>query len=187
MTCRFGSGAFSRAFFSWVPPAPHARPPDDFLCPARAASGRRARWTRATAAGPAPSTPCRHAPAPPAPVLCRSGGGVRRAGWRFAGLESGRRGLKVGRRGVQGRRGAMEDTWATLPADGRPSPRVLQGRWRLFGVFDGRAPRPAAARVALHDRPQPPHVQLVRRDGRDVSTLYGREGGREGGGAICFT
>ena len=35
-------------------------------------------------------------------------------------------------------------------------------------------------RLRQADRPQPPHVQLVRRDGRDVSTLYGR--GKGGGG-----
>jgi hypothetical protein len=61
--------------------------------------------------------------------------------------------------------------------------RLLDGRW--CGCSGVCQTRPEAS-----DRAAPPEaseerrvVQLVRRDGRDVSTLYGREGG--GGRQPC--
>ena len=44
-----------------------------------------------------------------------------------------------------------------------------------------RATRPGLGGAPGRPGRREPHVQLVRRDGRDVSTLYGREEGGSGG------
>ena len=72
-------------------------------------------------------------------------------------------------------RGGVEWGWWWWWWRGRGAP-LLRG---------ARTPRAAARARGAAPRPPPPpardagRVQLVRRDGRDVSTLYGREGGGE--------
>jgi hypothetical protein len=69
---------------------------------------------------------------------------------------------------VRAARQARNDAWAGLV-----------GRAERCG--GGGAARTFPGRAFCGTR----RVQLVRRDGRDVSTLYGREGERGGGGAFC--
>ena len=88
--------------------------------------------------------------------------------------------------------GAGAGGWAGGAADGDQTlpdgvPKVVRGR-AAAGEFECTqtgppapgAPDGATARPAARTEGWTRRVQLVRRDGRDVSTLYGREGG--GGG-----